>query len=58
MVKLINNIPVIGGAAMPVLNITFTNVGETIFYAAIGALTGYLVKIFAEKLLKKLKLLK
>lgn len=58
MLKLSNNLPVIGGAAMPVLTISFTNIGETIFYAAIGALTGYIVKILAEKLFKKLKILK
>lgn len=49
----LNNLPVIGGTITPLLTINFGTAIETVFYAALGAVTGLLIKKIDAYIKKK-----
>lgn len=46
------------GAIPDILIINWAMIGDTVFYATIGAIVGVIVKIIFESILKKLKIIK
>jgi uncharacterized membrane protein len=50
-----NSFPIVGAVVTPLLSITFSTLYQTVILAAIGALTGLVVKSLFEYIVKLIK---